>query len=154
MTELLGTEIARGFFKEGVKPDIPDTNVRVLVKGKHHLYQNCHKKRGKGETLWQQALELFPILRGVKPTGRSNLGVNESKQTVHVWDSYSNTWRNPQNANHKRRQAYVGLVPMLNGSGPWFMRDVPLDDLGDDDAVKNATTLTWLPWAVSERMDT
>ena len=136
MAELLGTEIAEGFFNEGIKADIPDTNVGVLVKGNNHLYPKSDKRRRKGETLWQQALEHFPILRGVKPVGRSNIGVNESNQTYHAWDSYSNTWRNPQNANNKRRQTYLGLVPILNGAGPWFTRDVPLDDLADDVQIK------------------
>ncbi len=53
-----------------------------------------------------------------------------------MWDKYSNTWRNPQNANHKRRQAYMGLVPKLNSNGPWHAMDTSADDLGNADTAR------------------
>ncbi len=34
------------------------------------------------------------------------------------------------------RQAYMNLFPILNSAGPWYVRDIPLDDLGDEAAIK------------------
>jgi len=118
-------------------PKAVDTDVRVLVKGNSSLYQNSDKRpRQPGETLWQEALNHFPKLRGVKPFGRSQINVDDWNGEWLMWDKYSNTWRNPQNANHKRRQAYMGLVPKLNCNGPWYSMDISADGPGNADTVR------------------
>ena len=135
ISSLVGMDISSEILWRRPERKVADRDVRVPVKGEYSpLYQNSDKRqRQPGETLCQEALKQFPKLRDVKAFGRSHINIDEWKGEWLMWTKYSNTWRNPQNANHKRRQAYMGLVPKLNSNGPWYSRDISADDLGDAD---------------------
>jgi len=86
-----------------------------------------------GDTVWNRAFELFPVIKGLAPWGKHILAINEHSQMYIAYTVYSTSWvGNAQNHNHKRRQAYAGISPKLNTWGPWYGLDVPVDDLGDD----------------------
>jgi hypothetical protein len=42
-------------------------------------------------------------------------------------DFFSNTWRNPANAQHKRQKLYFNIMPRINGPEIYQLR-VPVDD--------------------------
>ena len=45
-------------------------------------------------------------------------------------DLYSNTWRNPANAQYKRQKLYLNILPRINGRQV-YQRHVPIDDRDD-----------------------
>jgi len=114
------------------KIEAPKPNVGNKVKGNKSPYTvNPTNPKKRRETLWDRASSLYPKLRAVKAIGASRIGIHTYSQKLYVWDCYSNTWRNPQNAQHKRRQLFMNLLPILNGHGPWWCLDISADDFSD-----------------------
>jgi len=128
---MLGGGIAEPFHKDG---SIPREKVcRRLSSNPVAPRSTTETPTKPGDTVWNCAFELFPVIKGLVSRGKHILAINEHSQTYIAYTVYSTSWvGNVQNHNHKRRQAYAGISPKLNTWGPWYGMDVPVDDLGDD----------------------
>jgi len=135
LTDTFGSDWLGVDEPEPFKRKVGVPSVGNLVLG-NFTYTNKPTLRGKRpkkrDSVWEQSLDLFPKLRGVKATGKSRAGYSFKDGAGYFWDAYSNTWRNPQNAQWKRRQNYKNLTPVLNGRGPWFRCDYSLDSYPEE----------------------
>jgi len=77
--------------------------------------------------LWESAKELFPLPTGTKPWTVGRLLYNKRDGKAVVCDFLSNSWRNPANAQHKRRCLLFNILPRINGTQVYEMK-VPFDD--------------------------
>ena len=103
------------------------------VKTKNHLYPISDKRRrhrGKRPSLWDRAKDcLFPIPSHVRPRMKGCLLWSEWDHKGIAVDLFSNTWRNPANAQYKRQKLYFNMLPRINGLQV-YQRQVPVDDWG------------------------
>jgi hypothetical protein len=87
--------------------------------------------------LWAAAKDIFALPSGTKPWTVARVLYNDEEGKAVVADYYSNSWRNPVNAQHKRRCLYFNILTRINGPQLFAMR-VPVDDWTpqEHDAVK------------------
>ena len=77
--------------------------------------------------MWAEAKTLFPIPTHVKPRTKGYLLWSERDRKGVAVDLFSNTWRNPANAQFKRQKLYSNILPRINGP-QIYQRRVPIDD--------------------------
>ena len=99
------------------------------VMAKRSLYRKCDKPkdRGKNPSLWVEAKSLFPIPTHVKPRTKGYLLWSDRDNKGVAANLFSNTWRNPANAQYKRQKLYSNILPRINGP-QIYQRRVPIDD--------------------------
>ena len=104
-----------------------DVAARVITK--KPLYRRSDKARGRRNrsSLWAEAQGLFPIPTHIKPRMKGYLLWSERDHKGLAADLFSNTWRNPANAQFKRQKLYFNILPRINGP-QIYQRQVPIDD--------------------------
>ena len=104
-------------------------NVADRVITKKLLYRSGDKARGRRNrsSLWAEAQGLFPIPTHIKPRMKGYLLWSERDHKGLAADLFSNTWRNPANAQFKRQKLYFNILPRINGP-QIYQRQVPIDD--------------------------
>ena len=127
MAELLGTEITKGFFKEGVKSDVANTVELGFSLLTVFATFRSREKRGKRSTAWSDAVADFPYPKGVKPLTKSTVLYSARTRQMAVVDLLSNSWRNLINAQFKRRKARFNMLPKLRRQEVYCWR-VAIDD--------------------------
>jgi hypothetical protein len=100
---------------------------RVISKKSIYRRSDRPKHRGKRPSLWEEAQDLFPIPTHVKPRVKGYLLWSERDRQGLAVDLFSNTWRNPANAQYKRQKLYFNILPRINGP-QIYQRRVPIDD--------------------------
>ncbi len=129
MTAFLGQDAPQGFYRQGQKPNVPNT-VRRVKATSTVLGTNAAEKRqdrGKRASLWSDAVVLFPYPKGIRPLTKSTVLYSGRSQQMAVVDFLSNSWRNPVNAQYKRRKAYFNMLPKLRKGEVYCLR-VAVDD--------------------------
>ena len=108
------------------------SNVADRVISKKSLYPKSDKRRtrGKRPALWQEAREVFPMPTHVKPRMKGYLLWSDRDHQGLAVDLFSNTWRNPANAQFKRQKLFYNILPRINGP-QIYQRRVPIDDWDD-----------------------
>jgi len=117
-------EVRHGGGGPSQERDVPD---RVITKNPLYRKSDKPRDRGKRSRLWAEAKDLFPIPTHVKPGMRGYLLWSERDRKGLAVDLFSNTWRNPANAQHKRQKLYTNILPRINGP-QIYQRRVPIDD--------------------------
>ena len=81
------------------------------------------------DALWEAAARLFPYPEGIAPRTFGAALYSDQSSSAVVIDRLSNTWRNPFNAQYKRRCLYRNIAPRLEKlPGPFYELQVPSDD--------------------------
>jgi len=117
-------EVRHGGGGPSQERDVPD---RVITKNPLYRKSDKPRDRGKRSRLWAEAKDLFPIPTHVKPGMRGYLLWSERDRKGLAVDLFSNTWRNPANAQYKRQKLYTNILPRINGP-QIYQRRVPIDD--------------------------
>ena len=117
----------RGSCHQSGAPNKEDVADRVRNKKSIYPISDKPKNWGKRPSLWDEARELFPLLTHVKPWVKAHLLWSERDRKGLAVDLYSNTWRNPANAQYKRQRLYYNILPRINGPQIYQCR-VPFDD--------------------------
>ena len=105
-------------------------DVANKVKTNKTLYpisDKRRKERGKRSSLWAKSTELFPQPTHVRPRMKGCLLWSEWDRKGLALDLFSNTWRNPANAQFKRQKLYWNMLPRISGLQV-YQRKVPVDD--------------------------
>ena len=104
-------------------------DVADRVKSNKPLYRRSDKPKnwGKRPSLWDETRDLFPIPTHVKPRVKGYLQWSERDSQGLAADLFSNTWRNPANAQVKRQRLFFNILPRINGRQVYQLR-VPIDD--------------------------
>lgn len=104
-------------------------SVAPTVIQKNRLYRmgDEAKNRGKRPSLWKEAKGHFPLPTHVKPRTKGYMLWSGCDSRAIAVDLYSNTWRNPVNAQFKRQKLYYNIFPRINGPQIYRCR-VPIDD--------------------------
>ena len=85
------------------------------------------KDRGKRPSLWAEAKTIFRLPTHVKPRMKGFILWSDRDSGAIAVDWYSNTWRNPVNAQFKRQKLFFNILPRINGPRIYRLR-VPIDD--------------------------
>ena len=104
-----------------------DVAARVITQKPLYRRSDKTRDRGKRVGLWAEAKNLFPLPTHVKPRVKGHLLWSEWHRKGLAVDLFSNTWRNPANAQYKRQKLYFNILPKINGP-QIFQRRVPIDD--------------------------
>ncbi len=104
-----------------------DVAARVITKKPTYRRSDKPKDRGKRSSLWAEAGGLFPPPNRIRPWVTGYLLWSERDGKGIAVDLFSNTWRNPANAQFKRRKLYFNFTPRINGP-QIYQRRVPIDD--------------------------
>ena len=104
-----------------------DVAARVITKKPIYRMGDKPKDRGKRPSLWAEAKGIFPIPKHIKPRMKGFMLWSERDRKGFAVDLYSNTWRNPPNAQYKRQKLYTNILPRINGP-QIYQRRVPVDD--------------------------
>jgi hypothetical protein len=104
-------------------------DVAATVINNKPLYRRSDKPKHRGNRplLWEEAEELFPIPSHVKPLMKGYLLWSERDRQGLAVDLFSNTWRNPANAQFKRQKLYFNILPRISGTQTYQLQ-VPIDD--------------------------
>jgi len=110
---------------EGQQPG----SVAPTVIPKSPLYRmgDKPKDRGKRPSLWAEVRTIFRLPSHVRPRMQSVILWSDRDSKSIVADWYSNTWRNPVNAQFKRQKLYFNILPRVNGPQIYRLR-IPIDD--------------------------
>lgn len=124
-----GPEAFREMFDDLLEEAYQERFVADTVTDKKDLYRISDKAKDWQEKspLWAEAKTLFPIPSHVKPRMKGCLLWSERDRKGLAVDLFSNTWRNPANAQHKRQKLYLNILPKINGPQV-YQRRVPIDD--------------------------
>ena len=119
---------SEGRLREGMEaPKKTDVADRVVPQNPPYHRSDKPKDRGKRPSLWAEARGLFPIPTHIRPRTKGYLLWSEWKRKGLAVDLFSNTWRNPANAQYKRQKLYFNFLPRIN-SHQIYQRRVPIDD--------------------------
>ena len=122
--ELLGQDwYGPGFAKARAEESSP----RVRSMGRTPILSNRTRDNGPRPALWAGAKQFFPFPSGGKPWVYGAALVSTSEDKVALVNFLSNSWRNPVNAQHKRRTLYFNIFPRITGSQV-YERHLPIDD--------------------------
>ena len=116
-----------GFRSDKDAPEQADVAARVITKKPLYRRSGKPKYRGKRSSLWAEAKRLFPIPTHVKPRVKGYLLWSEWNRKALAVDLFSNTWRNPANAQYKRQKLFFNILPRIHGP-QIYQRRVPIDD--------------------------
>ena len=68
MAGLLGTDVAAGLYKVGLKPDVADTvSTKTIVTVSATSLAQTSSRRARKDSLWSDAVRLFAYQKGEKP---------------------------------------------------------------------------------------
>ena len=99
----------------------------VIPRNRVHRSGDKRKDRGKRPSLWTEAKGVFPIPKHIKPRMKGFMLWSDRDRKGLAVDLFSNTWRNPANAQFKRQKLYTNILPRINGP-QIYQRRVPIDD--------------------------
>jgi len=115
-------------FRQIVDEDFQDAARAPKADVPFTVEQIPYRKRDKS-VFWAQASEAFVYPTGVKPALRSMGAYSERDIKAGAFNFFSNTWKNPVNAQFKRRLMYFNLRKRMQQNGETiYERRVPLDD--------------------------
>ncbi len=128
MAVLLGTDVAAGFYKVGLKPDVANTvSTKTIVTVSATSLAQTSSRRARKDSLWSDAVRLFAYQKGEKPLVKGTCLYSGAAKQLAVVNLRSNSWSNVINAQFKRRKIYFHCLPKLGG-GEVFLKRVPVDD--------------------------
>ena len=93
------------------------TDVADRVVPQKPLYRKSDKPKDKGNrsSLWEEARGFFPIPSHIKPRTKGYLLWSDWHRKGIAVDLFSNTWRNPANAQYKRQKLFFNILPSQSG---------------------------------------
>ena len=128
---LLGQGVPQEFSRQSLDTNVPDRVRRdrnpYTLSG---TFPRKDRDRGKRPSLWGDAITLFPYQKGITPLVKSTAMYSERTQQLAMADLLSHTWRNPINAQFKRRKAFFNMLPKMR-RGEVYLRRVAVDDMDE-----------------------
>lgn len=117
LKDLLGSENTNGsYFKPGSGRNVRDTVIE------RDVYNPIPDK----SALWNRACELFTVDSTSRAWGKQLILLNDEGATLSAF-LLSSTWRNPINAQYKRRAAYLNLMKRFGKEDLYCLKVAPDD---------------------------